>query len=98
MQSHVRRARRLHPLPRLHRNRACPISASKIRSKSDKSDFDWRVGEGEAACSVLAASPSPPSPASGGGSAGAVLTSHAIARPALQGRAKTGGSPLSHLS
>src|SRR5262249_31005051 len=34
---------------------------------SDKSDFGWRDREGEAACSVRAASPSPPSPASGGG-------------------------------
>src|SRR5215813_10443475 len=78
-QSRVRRAQRLHPLPRLHRNRACPISPSKTRSKSDKSDFDWRVGEGEAACSVPAAFPSPPSPASGGGGAISLPASLAIA-------------------
>src|SRR5262249_51187370 len=43
----------------------------------------WR---GEAASTEQAASPSPPSPASGGGSARAVLTSHAI--PLLAGRSR----------
>jgi hypothetical protein len=56
--------RLLRPLPRLPE-----IGPARFRHysrpKSDKSDFGWRAGEGEAACSVLVASPSPPSPHAG---------------------------------